>query len=283
MATFAVVGTGQTYTTVDGAIDNPEISIYVKAGSSIGGWSQDQAGVEVELGPGCTVTSDINITGANNSLIIGSGCDIQAQIDVTTGVEAFIEGHNGVNIDGIDINTALCYVNGGGWGTISDGGTSIAAYDSDSADNIIENIALKTTTGSTGEAACDISNTAAHRNILRLIKIIDSEEDGISLIDGADSCLLIGNTIIDADAVGILNNAVQTRILGNNMLAAITGDNLESGATGDNSIISGNVVDGVLELIANGDSQIVVGNRIDTTLTDGSTNSTVAANDLTGF
>src|SRR3990167_8193979 len=121
---FAVVAaTGGHYATVQAAEDAGELSIYVRAGQSVAGWNQNSAGVEVELGPGVTVTSGINITGNNCSLIGGPGCTIQGEIDVTTGVEAFIEFMNGGTITNVDFNTARSYFNGGGWGTTLSGGS----------------------------------------------------------------------------------------------------------------------------------------------------------------
>ena len=282
---FAVVtATGGHYATVQAAEDAGELSIHVRAGQSVAGWNQNSAGVEVELGPGVTVTSGINISGNNCSLIGGPGCTIQGEIDVTTGVEAFIEFMNGGTLQNIDINTARCYVNGGGWGTVAEGNTNNQnAIDGDGSATsfICENLGAFTTVGQAADKGP--VNLVGASSILRLCKVTATDSFGDIVLRGANSCGIGCISLTASVTFGVaLSNAAGIKLIGSYSAAATYGAYLEVDAVGQDMVVVGNVLNGNVFIDAMLNS-IVVGNRIDTTITDNGTNSTTAANDLTAF
>jgi hypothetical protein len=289
--TFAVVGTGGHYADVDLAIADGEKSVYIKAGTSLAGWSHNVAAVEVETGPGVTITSGVNVTANNGSLILGPGSALQGELDVTTGVEFFFECLNGCALQNLDINTARCYINGGGWGTKHIGNAGIDLVSA--ADCIFENIMFS---GSASGNPHTQPSSLAHRSVFRLILgDVTGSSSNRSVIGDVSTtpndCLIMGFATSDANA-GIGDSAIhftafpRARIIGNHcaitrVTSKDTVNGLESG--GDDSVAIGNVVqDGFLSLLT-ASNGIAVGNRIDTTLTDSGTNNTTAGNDLTGF
>jgi len=280
--TFAVVGSNGHYSDVDAAIDAGEKSIFVKAGTSLTGWTHDVADVEVEVGPGCTITSGINISGNNDSVIFGAGCTVQGQIDVTTGVEACIEFMNGCTLQEIDINTARCYINGGGWGTIADGDTNNAtAITIDGSDVIVENIAANTTSGGAGGASAVAYSGSEDRINIRLVKVIDSDATGFLGAVGSVDDLVLGCIVVTADGHAY-NRGTRLRLI--SCLSLGSEANAIRWNGGGDCIMIGNVIkDGAVRLDAGNDNIVLVGNRIDTTITNLGTSNTVAANDLTGF
>ena len=261
------------YTEVSDAITDTKRTTYVKTGS-YSTFTQDQNQSEIIFEPGCTITGAVTLSGENASIVFGNGIDIQGVLTIT-GVGCFVEFENGGDIDGIDIDAASVrsYLNGGGLGTISDGGTSVQGLLLDGDDSIVENISLDTTTGSSGESACDIN---ADRSVLSNCKIIDSEEDGITCL-GTDN-IMIGITMLDADVSSVLVSGPRNILIGSNLAGAVT--SVSIGSLGDDSIIYGNICGKGISVNATGENCVIGGNRVLTNaIADSSGTSTVALND----
>jgi len=139
-----VVASGNS---VDAAIGASVSTIWVKSGSVTETIAVDVDNTKIFFEPGFELTGGINITGNNCSLIFGANCSVSAEIDVTTGTGAFIKCENGCSLGNIDVNTARCYVNGGGWGTLFDGGTTGTAIDFSDDDCLVENGSVQSTAG----------------------------------------------------------------------------------------------------------------------------------------
>jgi len=272
------------YQTIQAAIDANERTIWVKSGT-YAGFTQDQASSKIFIEPGSTISSDCNFTGANCSFVVGAGTTISGEIDVTTGTGAYIRFENGCSVSGMEFNTARCYVNGGGWGTLSDGGIAAHGLRSNAADCIYENIALETAAGGGQSFFSFIATGSAPRNIISKIKVVASDSAGIGFSSGADDVLVMGCAVLAADGDGTQGGA-RTRIIGN-YVDAPGDDGIVMGGAGDDSVIVGNVVkdpggDSV-EITANAENCVVVGNRLDGAVNDLSGTSTVSNNDETAF
>ncbi len=261
-----VAASGGDYTTVQDAHDANEVSIWVNAGFSGTGFTLSNNATEVQTGPGVTFSSGINITGNNCSFIGGPGCTVSGEIDVTTGVEAFIEFQNGGTLQNIDINTARCYVNGGGWGTQPTLG-AFGSIDFLGADCLIENIAPASLASISGGA----------RGVLRLIKLNTYHYIHSS---GHDQ-LLIG--WYSAGDFVRPEGTLRVRLIGNYCVDDIYQTTPHASGSSD-WVFCGNVIQGTGDTFPSGyNNNVFVGNRIDGAITDTGATSTIAANDETTF
>jgi hypothetical protein len=182
----------------------------------------------------------------------------------------------------------FAYVDGGGWNTISDGGTTRHACNISGTDAIIKNMAFDTTGGG-GQSYDGVVSTAT-RTVLDTIKLIDSDSSGINFNTGATNGLLTNSTLLSADAAVVRVAASTVRVLNNHVIGAGTNEyNIDVTGNGDNATIVGNVAqdsttaENGIVLRAGGDNSLCVGNRSDGAVTDASTGSTVASNEETMF
>ena len=190
-----------------------------------------------------------------------------------------------MDLDGVTCTGASCYVTGGGWDTISDGGTSVDGATLNAADIILENIAVQTTAG--GGNSLDGVSVEDDRIILSQVKVIDSDNRAIFSVGSTDTdALIMGCVILGSDARGMHFTGARSRLIGNYLIN--TGnDGILFEASGDDSVAVGNVVQDQgnqsVEIDTNAENCVIVGNRLDGAVTDNSGTSTVALNDATSF
>ena len=282
-----------TIQAADDVLDAAAYSLYVKQGTYAAGFTVSTNNAYIFVEPGTVIQAAIVLSGTGITLVLGAQCDVQGLITLS-GNNCSLICQGGVDIDGILVSGNTCLVDGGGWDTLVDGGTARDAIDLTGDDVICQNIACQTTAG--GGNAFDAVEINGDRNIVRNVKVIDSDEDGISTLSGAEDTLIEGCEILGADGVGIQVGSLRTKVIGNNIVA--TGSrciNLDN--TGDNSLIVGNMmrdqaagVDAI-SINAAGENCVVVGNRVDDLgtpdgadgIVDGSGTSTVTGNDETAF
>jgi hypothetical protein len=214
-------------------------------------------------------------------LILGAGCDVQALITLS-GANCSLICQNGVDIDGISATGNFYLIDGGGWETLVDGGTTRIAIDLTGTDGLIKDIACQTTAGQ-GNAFYGLSWTGANTRIVR-VRVVDADDRSITG-SGADN-LIEGCEVLGSDDRGIFCSGPRTRIVGNYIIAT-GGDGIQMGGNGDDSTIIGNVVKDAtgdsIGITANAENCVVVGNRLDGAVNDASGTSTVASNDTTAF
>jgi len=273
---------GGDFTTIDAALASAQ-TVLVKQGtySSDGTITLDQSNTCLHIEPGTTInanTSGLRVTAASCELYIGAGTTIDNNatagafaIEVTA-VGNLVQCSNGCTIGNIRFTSGAsrCMIDGGGWGTV------IESLRMDGHDSICQYLAVDSKTAATNTHA--IRTTGSRTRIL-YNKIIDSDGRGI-YVNGNEN-IAVGNNILGGiDEEGIYVDRVKCIVLFN-MVHAVTGSRSEIDvrATGDDCIVSGNIVDGDINLTAGADNCCVVGNRT-TTLTDGTGNSTVANNDI---
>lgn len=276
-------GLESAYTTVDAAIDDFDggpAHIYVKKGN-YAGFTMDAAfGFVVEIEPGSVITSAIVVSGVKNCLIVDTGSDLQGAITVS-GAGASLLCENGVTGVGVVGSGARIMVDGGGLGTVMDGGNDRIAVLLSGGDGIAKNLTGQTTPGGSGGFETLKSNTVA-RAIFANCKVIDSDNDGLSA--GIADTLWISCTVLDADDDGVVLLAARGRLIGCYIISGDVG--ILTDSNGDDSVIVGNISDptnSALTLAASGDNCVAVGNRLDGAATDSSTGSVVADNDETAF
>ena len=272
---------------VDAQIGASVSTIWVKSGAVTETIAVDIANTRIYFEPGFALTGGINVSASNCSLIFGPNCSVSGEIDVTTGVDVFIKAENGCSFTGLDINTANAYINGGGWGTLSDGGTTIDAINAGGDDLICENISAQTTAA--GGSAFDGIEVGGDRCIVSNCKILDSDNMGFNVT--GDELLAIGCTVLGSDGnTFYIISGTKVRLIGNYAIASARNFRLDGNA--DDSILYGNIskdptVASVL-INAVADNCVVVGNRVDDLGTgngvvDNSSTSTNALNDETAF
>ena len=272
------------YTTIqaaDDALDGGAYMIYVKSGSYTG-FTVSTANVLIICEPGTVITSAIILSGAGVCLVLGAGSDVQALVTLS-GVGNSLICENGVDLDGVLCSGASSYVNGGGGGTLSDGGIAVPGVDLGAADCILEDIAVQTTTGG-GTGTDGVASTGGDRSILVNVKVEDSDDRGL-VLSGPD-ILALECQVLGADIENILVSAQRCRVIGNKGFEA-GGRGFFLNDTSDNSLIVGNIIQDQsgdsIEIATIAENCVVVGNRVDGAIDDNSSTSTVAQNDTEAF
>ena len=263
-----------------------DFTAWIKQGTYAAGFTETSSGVRIFIEPGTIIQAAITLSGDDCTLIIGAGADIQALITLA-GDNCSLLCLNGVDLDGVLLSGACCLFDGGGWDTLSDGGTASEGISITGADCIAKNAAVQTTAGQ-GNALAGALSTGVRTSFVKL-KVVDSDQHGIS-IAGGDS-LVEGCVVQGADERGINVDVVGgDRVAANYVIAAgVDGIGLRSGAGGDavNTVVSGNIVKDPagdpIEIGADAENCVVVGNRLDGAVNDGSGTSTVADNDEEAF
>ena len=262
-------GGGGNWTTIqagDDALDGGDYTMLVKQGTYAENVIVSTNDVHIVVEPGTDIQGSVTLSGANIKLSLGPNCDL----------------------DGIIVSGDSCLVDGGGWSTISNGGTARIGISVTGSDVIVQNIAAQTTEdGGASYNAIDFVTGA--RGIVRNCKVITS--DGGAALNAEQAEMLVqGNYIATSDSTGIRVGAARNRIIGNFVNDAGSNEwSIDVNGNGDNSLIVGNITKDPgttnynINLRVNGDNCIMDGNRTDGTNTDSSTGSTVGDNETTTF
>jgi len=266
-------------------------TVLVKSGSYTENINSTNTNVKVVVEPGTTVTGTVTLTGDCNTWQMGAGGTVTGLITLT-GDKCSYLGKNGGALSGVQIDGASCYFTGGGWGTLTDGGTTVRGIlmNSVSADSIVTCFSSQTTTGGTGFDAVVINSS---RSVCSIAKINDSEEEAIDMGAAATDILVLGVTALESDVNAFNIQSERTRCIGNRMTisgggSAQRGILMGTSGAGDNSIVGACVIDQTtgadsIEINANTENCVVVGNRLNGAVDDKSGTSTVADNELTAF
>jgi len=274
-------GTFETLGAADDALDGGAYSLWVKQGTYAAGLTVSTNNVLITMEPGTVVQAAITLSGDDIAMVLGAGCDIQGVVTLS-GDRCSLICQNGVNLDGLIVSGSNCYVNGGGTGTLVDGGTANHAIATSNLENIVENISAQTTSGGNYHGV----NVDGNRNIIRGVSVEDAGDDGIRIIGGAVDNLVEGCMVQGADLDGIVIDGARSRVVNCVITSGVHGVGIAVESTGDNSVIIGNSSNSAgsaITLDAGGDNCIVDGNRTDGAITDGSTGSTIGDNDATAF
>lgn len=262
-----------------------DYAAWIKAGTYAAGFTEASSQVRIFIEAGTIIQAAITLSGNDITLIIGAGADIQGRITLS-GNNCKLYCMNGVDIDGISITGSKCLVDGGGWDTLSNGGTAVDGLNIASVadDNIVRNMAFQTTAG--GASAFVAISSEGARTSITACKIVDSDSHAISTGGNFVDSLIEGCVILGADGRGIRVNGPRNRIIGNYVIA--TGSiGIELTATGDNSVVVGNIVQDPtgdpIDIDADAENCVVVGNRTDGAVDDNSGTSTVGGNDEATF
>lgn len=280
------------YTTLQDAEDNAAANcvIYVKEGTYA-------AGVTIDTGPckwifetGCIVQGEIQVDTTKVALEFQPGCDVQDIIDINS-ADCWVAAMNGLDIDGIDCSSTDSdrqYINGGGWGTVSDGGGSNTALRTDGDDALCLNLAIDQASGAT-----TFGNPQGARDVFSGVKCISTSSVGgeRASVNAAD-WLELGCFMAASGGNGnkLQSTAHRARIVGNYIGTGVNNsDGLLMASGADDEVVVGNVIDngagsGVSIDIASGSTdKAIVGNRLGDTPSDGDGSSILSSNDLTGF
>ena len=234
--------------------------------------------------PGTTVTSAIVLSGTGMVLVIGAQCDIQTTVTLA-GNNCSLYCENGVDLDGIIVSGNNGFVDGGGWDTLSNGGTANHGIDVSGDDGTVRNISAQTTAGG-GSSYDAVSSNGTSRNTFDHVKVIDSDRFGFFMGNVGQECAITNCMVLGADAEWMFINQERSRVIGN-FCNASGADGIEVDDGGDDTVVMGNVCVGatndVIQINSAAEDCVVVGNRTDGSITDNSGTSTVGNNDTTAF
>lgn len=220
----------------DDALDSGAYSMYVKA-ESYAGFTVSTNNVRIEIEPGATFTSGITLSGNNIEVLFGNGCDIQGVLTMS-GDNVCVECENGCDFDGLIMSGASPYFDGGGKGTLVDGGTARTAVVMSGNDGIFKHSACQTTAG-TGNAFHGIAISASRCRV-EYNKVVDSDDNGIDVSSSGNNAIIIFNDVLGADANGIDLDAVECVVMGNYVVDADTSA-IQVNATADDCTIVANI------------------------------------------
>ena len=281
-----VDASGGQFTTLQAAddeLDAAAYSCYVKSGTYAAGLTVATNNALWVIEPGTTIEAAITLSGAGVVLYVGAQSDIQGLVTLS-GDSCSLICQNGVNLDGILVSGDTCLVDGGGHGTVSDGGTGTEGIKVTGGDGIVQNITADTDTGGTKNALAAASD-AKERATIKNCKVIDSGGDGAIYLDIADA-VVEGCIILGADTDGVHTRKPRARIIGNR-ITAIGSDGIGTAGGSDDSVFIGNVINGAtaetIDINSSAENCVAVGNRLDGAVNDSSGTSTVASNDATAF
>ena len=185
---------------------------------------------------------------------------------------------------GIVLSGADCLLDGGGWETLSNGGTTVIGIFISGARCIVQNISAQTTAGGgTGNNAVFFATDTD--GVGTNIRAINSDNVGIRMAHQRGK--LIGCLVVDADAEGITVTNKEAQITSCTILNAGTdGIGLVAGGS-DSIIVTGCTVIAVgsnsIEIGASGEDNLIVANRLVNAVSDASGTSTVASNEVGAF
>ena len=148
--------------------------------------------------PGTTVTSAIVLSGTGMVLVIGAQCDIQTTVTLA-GNNCSLYCENGVDLDGIIVSGNNGFVDGGGWDTLSNGGTANHGIDVSGDDGTVRNISAQTTAGG-GSSYDAVSSNGTSRNTFDHVKVIDSDRFGFFMGNVGQECAITNCMVLGADA-----------------------------------------------------------------------------------
>ncbi len=274
------------YTTIqaaDDALDGGPYFMWVKEGT-YDGFTISTDKVRIFLEQGVVITGAVTLSGDNAALIRGPGVTIQGLITVS-GDGSYMQSMNGGGDVGVLISGDRCYMNGGGWGTVCDGGITRRGIDLEGDDGIVENIAAQTTGG--GGVDWDAVFVDGVRPVLANVKIPDSDLNGIRTGAPCTDALILGCISIQVDA-GVVNvQTPRTRLIGHRGESPGAFDGIFLAATSDNSVVGASIIQvdtgDSVEINAGGDNSVVCGNRLDGAIDDNAAGTVAAINDTTAF
>tara|TARA_Y100000310_G_scaffold129649_1_gene128799 strand:+ start:5613 stop:6494 length:882 start_codon:yes stop_codon:yes gene_type:complete len=274
---------GGDYTTLQAAddeLDGGAYTVYVKAGTYAAGLTVSTNDALWVFEAGVIIQAACTLSGANVGWLCGPGFDLQAALTVS-GTDGYIQCMNDADFGGVAFNGNEGMFDGGGHGTLVNGGTG-NGFSGTGADITVKNAAALCTAG--GGNNVDAILVQGVRWHVRNVLVVDSDRFGIATV--AADVDIQGCTILGADTTGIQISGARARVIGNH-IANAGGDGINGSAASDDSVIANNRIQDQtgdsIELTAAGDDVVVSGNRLDGAINDGSTGSTLTGNDTSAF
>jgi len=267
----------------DDALDGGDYTMLVKAGSYSTLTVDDAYDVRIVVEPGATFSGAVVLSGHNTTLVLGAGCAMSGLITLS-GNNCSLICENGVDTAGVLLSGNGGYLNGGGWGSLMDGGAGANGINITGDDCIAENVAAQNT--SPGPGTHSATRVAGARAVMRTVKVLQADIAGIETTSGGTDLLIDGCFLLDSDNEGMYIAGPRARIIGCHVLSA-GADGIALKAAADNSLVIGCVVqdqaNDSVDIDTNSENCVVVGNRLDGAVNDNSGTSTVASNDETAF
>lgn len=232
------------------------------------------------IAPGTTMTGAVTLSNADTHLRIGAGTDFDGQVLTISGAGCSVVCENGVTLDGVVISGAGCSFDGGGWDTLSNGGTSRHGMDVTGVRCEVRNVALQTTAGAGNNHKSFYASDAANYARIENVRIIDSDKAGFDC--RGESVKIIGCVIDDSDEEGVYFGGNRCTYMGNYSESGSTGISLD----GNDHVVIGNIVKSIgagSAVTVNNDNHLVVANRLVSAINENSTNSMVATNEIVAF
>ena len=281
----AVVASSQgDYTTLQGAddvLDAGPYALWVKAATYAAGLTVSTADALIVVEPGTVIEGAVELSGANITLITIGNVDIQGIVTLS-GANCVFIAYGLTKTEGLVMSGAGGFHDGGGEGTVHDGGTANDGIDMGDG-NRVQNCTANTD-GDGGQAFVAVDAADAHNGWLVNVRVTDS--DGVGVLISGNDFYMSGVDVRAADGAGIQTTAVRTRLIGNYVRSGVAGVGLDVTGTGDGMTGTGNVINaagGAGTIDTDAENCLFVGNKTDGAITDNSGTSTVAPNHETSF
>lgn len=239
----------------------------------------DDAYIFVE--PGATFSGAIVLDGDNITLVTAGNVAISGTVTLS-GANCVFLAQGKTTTAGLVMTGAGCFHDGGGEGTVHDGGTANDGIDMGDG-NRVQNCTANTDGGG-GQAFVAVDAADAHNGWLVNVRVTDS--DGVGVLISGNDFYMSGVDVRAADGAGIQTTAVRTRLIGNYVRSGVAGVGLDVTGTGDGMTGTGNIINaagGAGTIDTDAENCAWMANKSDGAITDNSGTSTVAPNHETGF
>jgi hypothetical protein len=234
-------------------------------------------------------TSTVENNWAGGTVLTSKGCSLATVALAITfqAGDGVITVPPGTWSEAVVLSDADTILQGMGWGTVIDGGTTGHAVEVTAANCVVRDIQVKTDTGQ-GNAFDGVSTSAGGTDAL-IDNVFVNGSDRYCIQLAGNNSRLINSRLFDADNEGIVVNAV-AMIEGNRLLTAgAFGIFVGNVAGASDTVIDGNFIDGTgddgIFVNANAEDLIIDSNRIanwtNECIDDDSGTSTVGDNECT--
>jgi len=294
-STLALVGNGSIFEmgisglvtgaiTVSGTVCKVEFGLAVSCSSTTDFTSAADNGGQLIYGGNSNIVGAVTYAGDDGTIRAGASANFDGIVTLS-GEGCSLICENGCDLDGIVVSGASCLIDGGGLDTLVNGTTANHAIhvSNAAADNVtIKNIAVQTTTGGTQPYSGIVTVAGADYITLFNVRFAASDVYGANLVGDFAKvafCEFLGSH----DSDFILFGGDRWRVVGTHFGGGSGGQIINTDAESDKGIAVANLGEdtaGTITLASGADNSLVVANITDVAVSDSSTSSTVANNEV---
>ena len=240
------------------------------------------AGTEIVVSPGVTITGTQDLLGDRTTVHAGPGFTVNG-LTTVSGARCSVLGSGSGTMGGVLVNSGANYfcLNGAGKGFLVDGGSSSHAINIIANDFQIRNLSINTNNSSTYTGI--LTGGSVTRGIINKVKIVNSDDEGVNI--AGDDIILTKCHFLAHGGYVVLTGTGSVR---NIISKCINSDTSGNGIylRGDNEIVS-NIINqglsGTNGTRLDGSNSICAGDRLAISAANNGVNNHIANNKVAAF